>query len=100
VPVITLLALPLPILTAVLWRGSESLFGPPQEGLSLEAAAALDRRDQVFQDIYPCCYRFAPTLGVPLGCTLPTAAHLWQRLRLHQRWQAGSGPSQKHGLQA
>lgn len=47
VPVITLLAVPLPILTAVLWRGSESLFGPPQEGLSLEAAAALDRRDQV-----------------------------------------------------
>ena len=44
---ITLLAVPLPVLTACFWRGSEALFGPPQEVLSLEAASALDQRDQV-----------------------------------------------------
>ena len=44
---ITLLAAPLPVLTAILWRTSDVLFGPPQQVLSLEAAAALDRRDLV-----------------------------------------------------
>ncbi|KAK9919147.1 hypothetical protein WJX75_009706 [Coccomyxa subellipsoidea] len=45
-PIVALLAAPLPVLTVALWRSAEVLFGPPQEVLSLEAAADLDRRDQ------------------------------------------------------
>ena len=43
----TILTLPLPILTISLWRSSDVLFRPPQQRLSLEAAADLDRRDEV-----------------------------------------------------
>ena len=42
----TILTLPLPILTISLWRSSDVLFRPPQQRLSLEAAADLDRRDE------------------------------------------------------
>lgn len=45
--IITILTLPLPILTISLWRSSDVLFRPPQQRLSLEAAADLDQRDQV-----------------------------------------------------
>ena len=44
---IVILAVPLPVLTICLWRAADVLFGPPQDALSLEAAAALDKRDQV-----------------------------------------------------
>ncbi len=54
-PIVALLAAPLPILTVALWRSAEVLFGPPQEVLSLEAAADLDRRDQVRQHFLPRC---------------------------------------------
>jgi len=43
----TILTLPLPILTISLWRSSDVLFRPPQQRLSLEAAADLDQRDEV-----------------------------------------------------
>ena len=46
-PVQTLLTVPLPILTVLLWRSSDVLFRPPQQRLSLEAAADLDERDRV-----------------------------------------------------
>jgi hypothetical protein len=46
-PVLALLAALLVALTAALWRAADALFGPPQRALSLEAAADLDRRDQV-----------------------------------------------------
>ncbi|BDA46964.1 CSC1-like protein At4g02900 [Coccomyxa sp. Obi] len=45
-PVMALLAAPLPVLTVALWRSADVLFGPPQEVLSVEAAADLDHRDQ------------------------------------------------------
>ena len=46
-PIQTILTVPLPILTISLWRSSDVLFRPPQQRLSLEAAADLDQRDQV-----------------------------------------------------
>ena len=47
VPVIAILAVPLPVITVCMWRAADVLFGPPQEAMSLEAAAALDARDRV-----------------------------------------------------
>ena len=56
----TILTLPLPILTISLWRSSDVLFRPPQQRLSLEAAADLDRRDEA---------RLSQSLaGMGLGC--------------------------------
>ena len=46
-PLQTGLTVPLPILTVLLWRSSDVLFRPPQQRLSLEAAADLDERDRV-----------------------------------------------------
>ena len=46
-PLQTILTVPLPILTVLLWRSSDVLFKPPQQRLSLEAAADLDERDRV-----------------------------------------------------
>ena len=57
---ITLLAVPLPVLTVSFWRGSEVLFGAPQEVLSLEAASALDQRDQVRCRLIPGCAPVGP----------------------------------------
>ncbi len=52
-PVVALLAAPLPVLTVAFWRSADMLFGPPQEVLSVEAAADLDHRDQVSAGLYP-----------------------------------------------
>lgn len=65
-PVIALLAAPLPVLTIALWRSADVLFGPPQEVLSVEAAADLDRRDQVRACAGRCQSHNVPGVG-PVG---------------------------------
>jgi hypothetical protein len=78
-PIVALLAAPLPVLTVALWRSAEVLFGPPQEVLSLEAAADLDRRDQVWQPLDPLHHCSAAAwhdqCGIIRGCILCRLPH-------------------------
>ena len=83
-PVQTLLTVPLPILTVLLWRSSDVLFRPPQQRLSLEAAADLDERDRVIlftlmsdapATLFACPWQFMARNAIDKQCMRAVEAH-------------------------